>query len=51
MDILKKLATSILTEKLVKKIMLFLLKELAKRSTNKIDDEIVKLVEEALSDK
>ncbi|MGI0120193.1 hypothetical protein [Zooshikella sp. RANM57] len=31
--------------KLVKKVVLTLLKELAKRTDNKIDDEIIKVVE------
>lgn len=55
LDILKKLAlkllAAILTEKFIKKLVVFLLKKLAERSDNKIDDEVVKMIEEALEEK
>jgi len=43
-----KLLASTLTQKLAKVILITLLTELAKRSDNKIDDEIVAAVKEAL---
>ena len=40
-------AAKALTSKLLKKVVIVLLKNAAKRSSNKIDDELVKAIEEA----
>jgi hypothetical protein len=47
-SLIAKLLASKILEKVGKAILLALLRELSKRSTNTIDDEIVKAVEEAL---
>ncbi len=44
----KALISSLLTEKFVKEIIIYLLEKLAKKSDNKIDDEIVAKIKEAL---
>jgi len=44
----KGLIAGLLTEKFVKEIIIYLLEKLAKRSDNKIDDEIVAKIKEAL---
>jgi hypothetical protein len=44
----KALISSLLTEKFVKEIILYLLEKLAKKSDNKIDDEIVAKIKEAM---
>lgn len=46
-----KLLTALLTESFIKKLIIFLLKKLAERSDNKIDDEVVRMIEEALAEK
>lgn len=52
MEILKVVAKSVisalLTEKFVKEMVVFLLEKLAAKSDNKIDDQIVAKVKEAL---
>ena len=45
----KGLIAALLTEKFVKEIIIYLLEKLAKKSDNKIDDEIVAKIKEALS--
>ena len=45
----KGLIAGLLTEKFVKEIIIYLLEKLAKRSDNKIDDEIVAKIKEALN--
>ena len=45
----KGLIAALLTEKFVKEIIIYLLEKLAKRSDNKVDDEIVAKIKEALS--
>lgn len=50
-EILSKIASVLLTEKVIKMLILWGLKQAAKKSSNKVDDEIVKVVEEALNDK
>ena len=44
----KALISSLLTEKFVKEIIIYLLEKLAKKSDNKIDDEIVAKSKEAV---
>ena len=44
----KALISSLLTEKFVKEIIICLLEKLAKKSANKIDDEIVAKIKEAV---
>ena len=44
----KELISSLLTEKFVKEIIIYLLEKLAKKSDNKIDDEIVAKIKEAV---
>ena len=44
----KALISSLLTEKFVKEIIIYLLEKLAKKSDNKIDDEIVAKIKEAV---
>ena len=44
----KALISSLLTEKFVKETILYLLEKLAKKSDNKIDDEIVAKIKEAM---
>ena len=44
----KALISSLLTEKFVKEIIIYLLEKLAKKSDNKIDDEIVAKIKEAM---
>lgn len=51
LDILKTVALSLLTEKVIKIIVISLLRQLVKSSKNKIDDEIFKEVEKALNEK
>ena len=45
----KGLIAGLLTEKFVKEIIIYLLEKLAKRSDNKVDDEIVAKIKEALN--
>ena len=51
---LKKLAVSLLsallTEKFIKTLIIYLLKKLAEKSDNKVDDEIVHMIEKALAE-
>ena len=44
----KGLISALLTEKFVKEIIIYLLEKLAKKSDNKIDDEIVAKIKEAV---
>ena len=44
----KGLISALLTEKFVKEIIIYLLENLAKKSDNKIDDEIVAKIKEAM---
>lgn len=44
----KSLLSALLTEKFVKEMVVFLLEKLAAKSDNKIDDQIVAKVKEAL---
>ena len=44
----KGLIAALLTEKFVKEIIIYLLEKLAKRSDNKVDDEIVAKIKEAM---
>ena len=44
----KGLISALLTEKFVKEIIIYLLEDLAKKSDNKIDDEIVAKIKEAM---
>ena len=44
----KGLIAGLLTEKFVKDIIIYLLEKLAKKSDNKIDDEIVAKIKEAM---
>ena len=45
----KGLISALLTEKFVKEIIIYLLEKLAKKSDNKIDDEIVAKIKEAMN--
>ena len=45
----KGLISALLTEKFVKEIIIYLLEKLAKKSDNKVDDEIVAKIKEALN--
>jgi hypothetical protein len=51
-EILKKIAvslvTALLTEEMVKKIIVALLEFISKKTTNEVDDKIVAIVKEAL---
>ena len=44
----KALISSLLTEKFVKEIIIYILEKLAKKSDNKVDDEIVAKIKEAM---
>jgi len=44
----KGVLSALLTEKFVKEIIIYLLEKLAKKSDNKIDDEIVAKIKEAV---
>ena len=44
----KGLISALLTDKFVKEIIIYLLEKLAKKSDNKIDDEIVAKIKEAM---
>jgi len=44
----KGLISALLTEKFVKEIIIYLLEKLVKKSDNKIDDEIVAKIKEAM---
>ncbi len=52
MEVLKSiglaLLKALLTEAFIKEVVVFLLKKLAKRSTNTVDDKLVEMVEKAL---
>lgn len=50
-SLIKTLIVSILTDKFVKDLLLHLLQNLAEKSDNKVDDELVKLVAAALESK
>lgn len=54
-EILKKLGmkllAALLTEKFIKKLIVFLLEKLAERTDNKIDDDVVKMIKDALEEK
>ena len=45
----KGLISALLTEKFVKEIIIYLLEKLAKKSDNKVDDEIVAKIKEAMN--
>jgi len=45
------LLKSLLTEKFIKEIIVYLLKWLAQKSKNKVDDKIVVMIEKAMEDK
>jgi len=49
-SLLTKLLTSLLLRKIMKKVVVLLLRELAAKSTNTIDDDIVNAIEEALDE-
>lgn len=49
-SILSKIFSVLLTEAVIKMLILWGLEQAAKRSENKVDDELVKLVKEALND-
>jgi len=53
MEILKQigkaLLSALLTEKFIKELVVFLLEKLAAKTSNDVDDEIVKKVKEALT--
>lgn len=44
----KSLLSALMTEKFVKEMVVFLLEKLAEKSSNKVDDQIVAKVKEAL---
>ena len=44
----KGLISALLTEKFVKEIIIYLLEKLAKKSDNKVDDEIVAKIKKAM---
>jgi len=44
----KALISALLTETIVKKLIILLLDKLAKKTDNDVDDEIVKIVKDAL---
>lgn len=44
----KSILSALLTEKFVKEIIVYLLEKLAARTDNKVDDEIIAKVKEAL---
>lgn len=44
----KSIVLSLLTEKVMKKLVVLCLEQLATKTTNKVDDEIVRVVKEAL---
>ena len=44
----KGLISALLTEKFVKEIIIYLLEKLAKKSDNKVDDEIVAKIKDAM---
>jgi len=46
--ILKKILLGMVTEKVLKKLIVVLLEQLAKKTDNTVDDEVVKIVKEAL---
>lgn len=50
-DIAKQLAVALVTEKFVKEIIVYALKKLAEKTDNKVDDELVAKVDEALHSK
>ncbi len=45
----KAIFSALLTEKFIKEIIIYLLEKLAKKSDNKVDDEIVAKIKEALN--
>lgn len=49
-SVLSKIVSVLLTEKVIKIILIWALKQAAQKSTNKVDDEVIKLVEEALNE-
>jgi hypothetical protein len=44
----KSILLSLLTEKVMKKLVVLILEKLSEKTTNKVDDEMVKIVKEAL---
>jgi len=44
----KVLISALLTETVIKKLIILLLEKLAEKTTNNVDDEIVKIVKDAL---
>lgn len=48
-NVLVRIAMALLTEKVIKKVIVLLLHKLSERTDNKVDDEVVKIVEEALN--
>lgn len=49
LNVLKKIALSLLTEKVMIKLVLLLLDKLAAKTSNSVDDDLVALVREALT--
>jgi len=49
-NVVTKILTGLLTETFIKKIIVLTLKSIAKKTDNKVDDELVQIVEEALYD-
>lgn len=50
-SILSKIASALLTEAVIKSLVLWGLKAIVASTSNKVDDELVKVVEEALTEK
>ena len=46
-----KVLSAFLTERFIKQLVVFLLKKLAQKTTNKVDDDIVVMIEKALAEK
>ena len=49
-NVVTKILTGLLTETFIKKIIILTLKSIAKKTDNKVVDELVQIVEEALYD-
>ena len=49
-NVVTKILTGLLTETFIKKIIVLTLKSIAKKTDNKVDDELVQIVEEVLYD-
>lgn len=50
-QVAKSIITALLTEAFIKEMVIFLLEKLAQRSDNKVDDEIVARIKNALQQK